>query len=224
MSRARSAAQFFDDYARDFDAIYGQHRGRIGRALDGVFRRSMRLRFERTLMGCRPVKGKSVLDVGCGPGHYGVTLAREGAARVVLLDPSREMLQIARERSERAGVTDRCEFVHAHFEEFRPAEEFDYSIFMGLMDYMPDARACVRHAVEITRGSAFFSFPAAAGLLAAIRRYRYRKRTALYMYRKESLRDLFESEARGHYDLQRLARDYFVRVDAARARGLAASS
>jgi 2-polyprenyl-3-methyl-5-hydroxy-6-metoxy-1,4-benzoquinol methylase len=214
MSQARSAAQFFDDYARDFDAIYGRDRGAIGRVLDGIFRKSMRLRFEKTLEGCRPAAGKTVLDIGCGPGHYGVTLAREGAARVVLLDPAKEMLGIARERAEKAGVLGRCELVHGSFEDYRPRERFDFCILMGLMDYIPDAHACVRHIAEVTRGSAFFSFPASGGLLAAQRRWRYRNRTELYLYREEQIRDLFEKGAAGRYRLERLARDYFVRFDA----------
>jgi 2-polyprenyl-3-methyl-5-hydroxy-6-metoxy-1,4-benzoquinol methylase len=213
MSHSRSAAQFFDDYAQDFDAIYGRDRGSLGRFLDGILRKSMRLRFERTLEGCRPVAGKTVLDIGCGPGHYGVTLAREGAAHVVLLDPAKEMLSIARDRAEKAGVLGSCEIVHASFETFRPAERFDFCILTGLMDYMPDARACVHHVVEVTRQSAFFSFPAAGGVLAAQRRWRYRNRTRLYLYQEEEIRELFAREAGIRYTLERLARDYFVRMD-----------
>jgi 2-polyprenyl-3-methyl-5-hydroxy-6-metoxy-1,4-benzoquinol methylase len=213
MSHSRSAAQFFDDYAQDFDAIYGRDRGSLGRFLDGILRKSMRLRFERTLEGCRPVAGKTVLDIGCGPGHYGVTLAREGAAHVVLLDPAKEMLSIARDRAEKAGVLGSCEIVHASFETFRPAERFDFCILTGLMDYMPDARACVHHVVEVTRQSAFFSFPAAGGVLAAQRRWRYRNRTRLYLYQEEEIRELFAREAGIRYTLDRLARDYFVRMD-----------
>jgi 2-polyprenyl-3-methyl-5-hydroxy-6-metoxy-1,4-benzoquinol methylase len=214
MPHARSASEFFDDYAHDFDAIYGSRRGRIGRLLDGVLRKSMRLRFERTITGCSPVAGKTVLDIGCGPGHYGVTLAAAGAARVVMLDSAAEMLKIARERAARENVADRCEFIHGSFEDYRPAGAFDFSMLMGFMDYVADARACVRHAIELTKGSAFFSFPADGGLLAAQRRYRYRNRTPLYLYRHEPLRSLLDIEAPGRYTIERIARDFFVRVDA----------
>ncbi|HET9235243.1 MAG TPA: class I SAM-dependent methyltransferase [Candidatus Eisenbacteria bacterium] len=214
MSRARSAAQFFDDYARDFDAIYGKDRGAIGRWLDGILRKSMRLRFERTLEGCRPVAGKTVLDIGCGPGHYGVALAREGAARVVLLDPAKEMLGMARARAEQAGVLGRSEFVHSSFEAFQTSDSFDFCILTGLMDYIPDARGCVRHVIEVTRQSAFFSFPAAGGVLAAQRRWRYRNRTKLFLYREDQVRDLFANEPGVRFTLERIARDYFVRLDA----------
>ena len=217
MPKARSASQFFDDYAHDFDAIYGGTRGRMGRVLDGILRKSMRLRFERTLIGCRPVAGKTVLDVGCGPGHYGVTLASEGAARVVMLDSAGEMLKIARDRAEKAGVSDRCEFVHEAFSDYRPEIEFDFCILMGFMDYVPDPRSCVRHALELTNRSIFFSFPADGGLLAAQRRWRYRNRTPLYLYRIEQLRSLFDRESSGRYTVDRIARDFFVHVDATHA-------
>ncbi|MGH8510010.1 MAG: class I SAM-dependent methyltransferase [Gammaproteobacteria bacterium] len=216
MGNARSASQFFDDYAHDFDAIYGGRRGSVGRILDGIFRKSMRLRFERTLIGCRPVAGKTVLDVGCGPGHYGVSLASEGAARVVMLDPAKEMIRIAENRARIAGVRDRCEFVHTTFEDYRPDEEFDFCILMGLMDYIADPYACVRHAVEITRGAAFFSFPADGGLLGVYRRYRYRNRTPLYLYRRDQLRAILDGSAADCFSIEQLARDFFVRVDAAR--------
>lgn len=215
MATARSASQFFDGYAHDFDAIYGGRRGPIGRSLDGIFRKSMRLRFERTLQGCRPVAGKTVLDIGCGPGHYGVALAAEGAAHVVMLDPAEEMIGIARDRVRDAGVEDRCELVHSSFEEYEPSERFDFCILMGLMDYIADARSCVQHALAASRGRAFFSFPSATGVLAAFRRYRYRNRTPLYMYRESELLALFEGIAGVQFSLERLARDFFVQVEAA---------
>ncbi len=220
MTGSREAGQFFDGYAHDFDAIYGGgKRTRLRRLLDDVFRRSMRLRFERTLAECRPAEGKTILDVGCGPGHYGVALASEGAARVVMLDPAQEMIQIASERARHAGVLDRCEFVHATFDAYPPDERFDCCILMGVMDYIADPDACVRHAVEVARGRVFLSFPADGGVLAAIRRYRYRDRTPLYLYRERQLHALMDDEARGHYSLERMARDFFVSVDAAAIHG-----
>src|SRR5215470_15692693 len=102
-----------------------------------------------------------------------------------MLDPADEMLTIAKERAKQAGVTARMEFVKGGFDTFRPGETFDYLILMGLMDYMPEARPVVHHAIELSRQSIFFSFPKRSGPLAAIRRYRYRRRTPLYMYGSE---------------------------------------
>src|SRR5271157_5467507 len=69
---------FFHQYANDFDAIYGNQNGLIDGVINRLFRKSMRLRFEKSIEGCNPIQGKSVLDVGCGPGHYSITLAPRG--------------------------------------------------------------------------------------------------------------------------------------------------
>lgn len=43
------------------------------------------------------VRGRSVLEVACGTGHYTRALLRHGAARVLGVDLSEEMLRVARE-------------------------------------------------------------------------------------------------------------------------------
>jgi len=45
-----------------------------------------------------PVMGKKILDLGCGTGNYSLELARRGAT-VTAIDPSREMLALAREKA-----------------------------------------------------------------------------------------------------------------------------
>jgi len=107
---ADQTSQVFDRYATDFDAIYGNQSNVINRVINRFFRQSMRERFELTLAGCMPVAGCSVLDVGCGPGHYAIELARRGAAEVTGIDFADGMLEIANARAEREGVKDRCRF------------------------------------------------------------------------------------------------------------------
>jgi ubiquinone/menaquinone biosynthesis C-methylase UbiE len=50
------------------------------------------------------VDGLRVLDAGCGTGYLSVQLARRGAD-VVGVDPSEEMLRVARRNADRAGVS-----------------------------------------------------------------------------------------------------------------------
>ncbi|WP_438010449.1 methyltransferase domain-containing protein [Sorangium sp. So ce321] len=51
-----------------------------------------------------PVEGKSVLDVACGDGYYSRLLRQRGAARVVGVDVSEQMIKTARERDAGAGL------------------------------------------------------------------------------------------------------------------------
>ena len=106
---------FFHQYANDFDAIYGNQNGLFDSVINRLFRKSMRLRFEKSIEGCDPIEGKSVLDVGCGPGHYSITLAQRGAARVVGIDFADGMLQLASDHAKKVGVGDRCKFMVADF-------------------------------------------------------------------------------------------------------------
>lgn len=204
-------SEFFQAYARDFDAIYGTRNTWLNRLINHFWRRSMKLRYEETLRGCTPIAGKKVLDVGCGPGHYAVSLAQKGAAQVLGLDFAPGMLELARARAEQAGVAGRCRFEVADFLAYPLNETFDYAVVMGFMDYVREPGPVIAKVLQATREKAFFSFPAAGGLLAWQRRLRYRQRCDLFLYTEKDLAQLFAATgARG--EIKRLARDYFVTV------------
>jgi predicted TPR repeat methyltransferase len=205
-----SVARFFDNYAEDFDAIYGCRNTIANRLINGVFRRSMRLRFEKTIAGCQPIDGLSVLDIGCGGGHYATCLARAGAARVVGVDFADQMLALARAKAEQYRVDDRCEFVQADFNKWETSGKFDFTILMGFMDYVEDARSVIARAISMTSRRAFFSFPVDSGVLAWQRRLRYRQKCDLYMYNRDQITRLFEEVGGCTVDIERIARDYFV--------------
>ena len=58
------------------------------------------------------VRGRTILDLGCGEGGYARELARRGA-RVVAVDGSERLIEIARTRTQEAGV-DGVTFVRAN--------------------------------------------------------------------------------------------------------------
>ena len=160
----------------------------------------MRLRYEKSIEGCEPVQGKSVLDVGCGPGHYSITVAQRGASRVVGIDFADGMLKLATEHAQKVGVGDRCKFMVADFYTYQPQEMFDYVIVMGFMDYMPDAEKVVAKVLSLTRNKAFFSFPVAGGMLGWQRQMRYKKRCDLFLYTKPQLQEAVREVSRGEGD------------------------
>lgn len=206
------AADFFHGYAHDFNAIYGDDNGVLNRVINRLFRQAMRVRYEKTLAGCSSVASKSVLDVGCGPGHYSVALAGAGAASVLGLDFAPGMIEIARGNAERAGVAERCRFVQGDFLTYPFDRKFDYTVVMGFMDYVRDAEAVVRRVLELTTERAFFSFPADGGILAWQRKLRYRSRCELFMYTRVQLDTLFGKLAPGRHAIESIGRDYFVTV------------
>jgi SAM-dependent methyltransferase len=211
LSRAQG---FFHAYANDFDAIYSNRRGLINGVINGVFRKSMKLRFVKTVEGCNPIEGKSVLDVGCGPGHYSITLAERGARRVVGIDFAEGMLALASQHAARTGVGGHCEFRVADFNTFNTSERFDYVIVMGFMDYVADAREVIEKVLALTNLKAFFSFPVAGGILGWQRKVRYKNRCDLFLYTGEQLHQLFASIPGAQANIERIDRDFFVTMSA----------
>src|SRR5579863_241715 len=178
-----SVSEFFDTYSHDFNSIYGNENTPFNRLVNGLFRKSMRLRYANTLQGCEQIEGRTVLDIGCGPGHYCVALAAKGASRILGIDFARGMIELAQRNAQQVGVGDKCEFMTADFMNYPFAETFDYSIVMGFMDYVPDPRPVVERVLSLTRSKAFFSFPVEGGVLGWQRKLRYRDRCDLFLYR-----------------------------------------
>ena len=204
---------FFHQYANDFDAIYGNQNGVIDSVINRLFRKSMRLRYEKSIEGCEPVQGKSVLDVGCGPGHYSITVAQRGASRVVGIDFADGMLKLAEEHARKVGVADRCKFMVADFYAYAPQEIFDNVIVMGFMDYMSDPEKVVAKVLSLTRSKAFLSFPVAGGVLGWQRQMRYKKRCDLFLYSKEQLSKLFARFPEARATIEPISRDFFVTLE-----------
>lgn len=209
MNEQRTSA-FFDAYARDFDAIYGNRNTFVNRIVNRFLRKSMRLRYEKTIAGCDPIEGMSAIDIGCGPGHYAIELAQRGAGRVYGIDFAPAMIELAQRYAGQAGVGGRCEFADVDFLEGGMHEMFDYAIAMGFMDYMADPVAVVQRVLALTRRKAFFSFPAGSGFLAWQRKLRYRRRCDLYLYSEKQVRELFNGAKLESLSIEKIARDYFV--------------
>ena len=205
--------EFFHSYAGDFNAIYSSRNGVIANLINRTLRRSMRLRYIKTLEGCTPVAGRSVLDVGCGPGHYGIALARQGAARVTGIDFAEGMIELARRQAQATGVAGRCDFRIGDFQQYRPAKPFDYVVVMGVMDYVRDPVPLVKHVVSLTGRRAFFSFPVGGGLLAWQRKLRYRSRCPLFFYSRADVEKVFAGIDGIAVRVDRIARDFFVTVE-----------
>jgi 2-polyprenyl-3-methyl-5-hydroxy-6-metoxy-1,4-benzoquinol methylase len=212
MTDHKRTASYFDTHAAEFSAIYGSQRSWCDRLIDRLFRTSMRLRFERTIAECSPLDGRSVLDVGCGPGQYAITLARRGAGQVVGIDFAPAMIQLAKKHAAESGVGNRVEFIAGEFSDFDLGRKFDYVFVMGFMDYVEDPAAVVGRAVSLATSKALFSFPAAGGILAWQRRLRYRKRCYLRLYTHSEVEQLFSEMTNCEITIDKLSRDYYVTV------------
>lgn len=208
----RSTSVFFDSYARGFNAIYGNKNNLLNNFINNIFRKSMKIRFIKVIEGCEPVEGKSVMDIGCGPGHIGISLAKNGAGYVFGIDFASGMINLAKENAKLAGVEQRCEFILGDFMQTNIENKFDYSIVMGVMDYIAEPAEFIEKVLSVTMSKAFFSFPADGGILAWQRKLRYEKRCDLFMYSAEELKKLFSDIGNMKIEIEKINRDFFVTV------------
>jgi len=212
MTDLKRTAGYFDSHAAEFDALYGQRRSWDQKIIDHFFRKSMRLRFNRTLTECTPIEGRSVLDIGCGPGQYALALARRGAKRVVGIDFAPAMIRLAKQHVAETGIGAGIEFVTGEFLTTEFGSRFDYVILMGFMDYVDDPEAVITKALTLAASKALFSFPASGGVLAWQRRLRYRNKCDLRLYSRCDVEKLFTGMADCEVTIDRLSRDYYVTV------------
>lgn len=78
--------------------------------------------------------GMRVLDIGCGWGGMGLTLAREYGARVVGVTLSAEQHKIATRRAHEAGLSDQVEFRLTDYRNVR--ETFDRVVSVGMFEHV----------------------------------------------------------------------------------------
>lgn len=203
---------------RQFDSFYEEKKGPVSRLIDAVFRRSMRLRFEKVMAGAAPYEGKRILDVGCGAGRYAITLALKGVQSVYGIDFACNMIEEAARRAVQLKVDHICRFEKTDFMQIDVEaleEKYHHTFAMGVMDYIENPGGFVQKMVQVTNGTVMVSFPSAGGIVQWFRRhYFYRiKKCPVYFYSEEDVRRITEEAGGQSFVIDKLAKDYFLTID-----------
>src|SRR5262245_51310958 len=98
--------------------------------------------------------GEHVLDVGCGSGAVTREIARRVGRRglAVGLDPSPELLAVARELAQEAGVGDRLEFHEGDALRLPLSDQsFDVVVCVTVLSHVPRGEAAIPELVRVLR-------------------------------------------------------------------------
>ncbi|MGA2406174.1 MAG: class I SAM-dependent methyltransferase [Bacteroidales bacterium] len=203
---------FWDSYASDFDAIYGTKNSLINNVINKMFRNSMKIRFEKTNI-IIPQEKISVIDIGCGPGHYCFSLAQNDEREILGIDFSETMIQLAANHAKELGLEKRLKFEVENILEFEPKRKFDYSIMMGFIEYFENPELVIKKALAITNRTILISFPVAGGFLAFQRKLRYKRRCFLRLYSHDNIERLLDGLNIKSYTIEKIQRDFFVTIN-----------
>jgi len=191
MHQEPNAATFFNGFAETFDTIYDQKRNVVMRWVDCTFRSDMFIRYALTFEALGQLKGRTVLDIGCGSGPYVIEAFKRGADRVTGLDPAPNMLALVRQRLQQNGVGEgRCELLEGTFPGVT-IKPHDFAIVMGVMDYVADAQTFLNALLPLVKHLAVVSFPSEHWFRSPFRKFRYRlRRCPVYFYDDAGIRRL----------------------------------
>ncbi|MFH1655620.1 MAG: class I SAM-dependent methyltransferase [Candidatus Omnitrophota bacterium] len=202
---------FFQGRVNKYSSIYSKDRQPIWKILDFLFRRSVQKRFELTLEECSNIKNKKILDVGCGPGIYAVTLAKMEPAKVVGIDFSEEMLEKAQALAMENRVRDVCQFINSEFLRYEFEEKFDICLGIGLFDYIQNPLPTLQKFRGLCLEKAILSFPGKWKTRNIVRKIRLRiLKCPVYFYTRKQLERLLKESGFNTFEIKNVDRDYFV--------------
>lgn len=120
----------------------------------------LRLAWIEQLAGAEGLRGKTVLDVGCGGGILAESMARRGAAQVLGIDLADKPLKVAQLHALEAGVEnlDYREVSAEALSQEQPAS-FDLVTCMEMLEHVPDPASIVRACASLVKpgGQVVFS-------------------------------------------------------------------
>ena len=118
----------------------------------------------KTMLGDYARGGMTVMDIGCGMGHFTLGMAelvgKEG--RVIALDLQQKMLDITLKRASKKGIIDRIVPVLAEPDTINYTDPVDFILAFWMVHETPDPQTFFKQTAAILKPSAklFYAEPA----------------------------------------------------------------
>lgn len=201
---------YWDGRAERYSRIYkGSKRG-LEKLTDNLLRWHFRTRLEVTFHYLKDVKGKSMLDVGCGPGVYLTEALKRGAARVMGIDISSAMLKCASDSLSREFSKDeRWQLVKQNIIEFKTDGKFDVVLAIGVVEYLDPPETCMKVLARLSGTILVCSFPARFSWYNQLRNLSGRS-PRIRLYSEHRIKSLAEQASLRIHRFRSIGPTYFV--------------
>lgn len=201
---------YWERVADDFDSIYTGDKSRFKQWLDQILRQDMYARRRLALEECRAPEIESILDIGCGSGRFCLPLAL-AKARIVGLDFSAPMLEIARRQAEKEGVAGKCDFREGDFMQTELEGPFDAILGIGLFDYISDPEPFLRKIRGLLKRKFIATWPALWTWRVVPRWIRLNLQGCpVYFFTPSRVRSLYRQAGLEIVRFERIGKIYFV--------------
>jgi SAM-dependent methyltransferase len=178
-----------------------------------VLHKEVLQRVEKTRETLEGIEGFTVLDVGCGSCRNSALFADLGARRVVGIDFSAPVLELAREYARAARVVEQCEFIQADFLDYPFHETFDVVVALGVFDYIADSVRALKRMTELANDKVVASFPGVSPIRAPLRKLCYALRGCpVYFYTGAGLRQICHEAGLAKFRIDKLASSGYMLV------------
>jgi SAM-dependent methyltransferase len=130
------------------------------------------------------VRGRDLLELGCGAGFYTRLLLAKGARHIWGVDLSQRML----DELPREGVTPLLGDATA----VDPGRRFDLMVSAGMLEFVPDAGAALRHAASLANPDAafFILYPTLSLFGRAYQRFHRRNGLSITLFDTAGMRHM----------------------------------
>jgi 2-polyprenyl-3-methyl-5-hydroxy-6-metoxy-1,4-benzoquinol methylase len=132
------------------------------------------------------IQGRTILDVGTGTGRAAIFLAR-GGAKVTAIDASEQMLDVARQRAVKEGVSVTFQRGDAHKIEAAD-RSFEVVVCFRLLMHLPQWQTCIHELCRVSEQLVILDYPSARSM--AVFQSIYRRLISLIGVKTEAYRAL----------------------------------
>ncbi len=208
------AGDHFEVEAKRFDLIYEEEKSLSQIVVDRLFRRVIRIRYEKFFERYPAGSVRTAIDVGCGSGRYAERLYSGGADVVVGIDEAPAMIALARERARTLSGQGVLEYVEGDFLATAFSKSFDLAVGIGYFDYMKNPQSHLEKMRGVLRGpgaNLVASFPKKWTLRTPIRKLRLTLRACpVYFYTQRNVVTLLSGSGFRATEILNLSRDLLV--------------
>jgi 2-polyprenyl-3-methyl-5-hydroxy-6-metoxy-1,4-benzoquinol methylase len=204
--------EYFERKAKEFDELYDNQGSLFQMMVNKIFRKGLYERAYITLKECGDVRGKRILDVGCGSGRISVPLAERGAV-VVGIDYSLSMLNLARNFAKEREIEENIEFKDVDFMSDFNEGLFNITLALGVFDYIQNPIPFLSKMKTLTTEQILASYPARFTPQAPIRKlWLYTRKCPVYFYTKREIDRIYKAIELTSYEIIDYSAGYLVKA------------